>query len=205
MSGQAMGTGLSVGLGVGATFLGGPMAGLAVAGAGMQVTSMLTGAAAKKAAAEQDAFLKNQQADEMLRRQAINEVLMQKQILPMKEQASEVSGNLRTTGASFGNSGVGGEMAVQKELNRNLTTLQTNLFLSRRDAEYRAAQLRAGANIDTQLASDLMTSSYIGAGSTVLTTGAGAYDKFSKYGPPSGTSSSLWSGSRYGTNGTPNI
>lgn len=128
-------------------------------GAGLQVYGQVKGASDRAEAAQAEAVLKNQQADELLSRELINEDVMRRQA-GFEE--------LHTTQ-------LGQVLAIHGNLKEGLRN-------SRRDAEFKARMLRSGADIDTKLASDLVSSSYIGAGGTLLGLGTQVYDRFADYG-----------------------
>jgi hypothetical protein len=59
--------------------------------------------------------------------------------------------------------------------------MEENIANSRREAEFKAQMLRAGADIDSQLASDSITAAWIGAGGTAISSGANIYSAYNKY------------------------
>lgn len=159
----------------------GVLAGAAIAGVAIQAYGAISGASAQADAARFEADSKRQQADEILKREAINEQAI-------SDTASRQSLEFGSASASQGGEGVsiGGQVQIQGYARKQLA-------LAQRDAEFKAEQLRAGANIDTTLASDNMRAAWFGVGGTVLTTGAKAYGMFS--GPSTASSlSSLPSG-----------
>jgi hypothetical protein len=156
-------TGIEVGLGIAAVF-----------GAGTQTYGMIKGAAAQSAAAEQTARLKNAQADEILSRELINEQMI-------RENSARLESGYFVSFASTGaEGGLGGVLQIQRQTERNLVN-------AKRDAEFKASQLRAGADIDLNLASDALSASYITGAGTILGFGAKAYSLYRK----SGTTESL--------------
>jgi len=138
-----------------------------IAGAGIQLYSSLSAAGAQRDAMERDAFLKGMQADELLARELINEQIM-------REQAEDVKKTYVSRAGSMGGGGLGLGGVVKMKYN-----LERTIANSRRDAEFKARMLRAGADIQTQLASDVYTAGLIGAGGTILTSAGKAHDRFS--------------------------
>lgn len=152
------------------------LVGSAVAGSGLTIWGQVSAANAQEEAARKNAELKAVQAEELLARQAINEQIM-------RDKAEE-SGLLY--GASFASTGregagVGGILRIRRDAEEAIS-------LSRRDAEFKARMLRAGADVELSLASDAVSASWISGAGTLLTTGAQAYNTFRK---PSSTPQSL--------------
>lgn len=132
-------------------------AGAAVVGAGVAIYGEIESGQAKANAAKLDAQLKNQQADELMSREANNEQLIQQQSeRDQKDYGAAFAGSGREGG------GIGGIMTIQK--NTAITIAN-----SQRDAEFKAKMLRAGANIATNLASDEVNASYITGAGTIIT------------------------------------
>lgn len=127
----------------------------AAAGTGMQVVGSIKEGYDKADAANRSAAMKYAQADELMSREAINEQLM-------SEHARE---------AELHQSGFGGMMKIRSDLQFNLTQ-------SKRDAEFKARMLRAGAEMDTNLASDSIAAGWIGGASTFLKSGYSMYKDF---------------------------
>jgi hypothetical protein len=102
----------------------------------------------------------------------------------MKEQANLA---LLDAGASFAASGVeGGGIGTKLMIHRNL---ESNLLNARRDADFKARMLRAGAEADAQLASDIMTAGYIRTGASTIGGAAkvgSSYLKYDKRSKPEG-------------------
>lgn len=120
-------------------------------------------AASSAAEAQQaDAAAKREQAGELLQRQAINERIMQEQAERQQSAAGSGSAMSGLEGTSLGSI-----MTIRK------TTLE-NIALSRRDAEFKAKLLRQGADVQTDLASDMITAGYISGAGTLLQSGLSA-------------------------------
>jgi hypothetical protein len=148
---------------------------MAAAGLATSVYGQIKSGADRAGAQEYQAALKNIQANELLEREAINEQIM-------REKAELMSLDYGAAFAASGRegAGLGGILKIHKNVEDSIAN-------SRRDAEFKARMLRAGAEIDTKLASDLVSASYVGAGGTILTGVAKAYDIYA--GPSSKTRS----------------
>jgi len=144
-------------------------AAVAIAGTALNIYGQISGAAARKGAAEKDAYHKRLQADELLSRQAINEQII-------REQSEKAGLRYGSAFASTGRegAGIGGILEIKEAAEESIKN-------SRRDAEFKASMLRIGADIDTQLASDMMTAGYFSAGGTLLSSGADIYGKYDRY------------------------
>lgn len=144
------------------------LAGAAVIGSGLEVYGNIKAAQQKSDAVKAEAALKEAQANELLDREKINEGLMQ-------EQESSIESGYVSAFADTGREGggIGGVIKLRNQL-------QKNIDISRREASFKAQMLRAGANIDTTLASQQLSASYIGGAGTILTRGAEAYSAFKK-------------------------
>lgn len=156
------------------------LAAAAVGGTALNVYGNISGANAQEEAAQRNAALKREQADELLDRQIINERIMRR--AAEKAERGYVA-SFASTGRGGG--GVGGVLQIKEELEENIAN-------TRRDAEFKAKMLRAGADIETSLASDAVSAAWISGAGTILTTGAQAYGMISKYGPAKGGSKGLW-------------
>lgn len=98
-------------------------------------------AAALKRKAEFERALKNEQADEILKREQINARYIEKEV-------PRLQGEYATAFAASGRQGgIGGMVRIKRQIAESLT-------LSRQDAEYKARMLRAGADIDVTLATE---------------------------------------------------
>jgi hypothetical protein len=139
-----------------------------------QISSANSSAEAQRA----DAAAKREQAGELLERQAINERIMQEQSERQQSAAGSGSAMSGLEGTSLGSI-----MTIRK------TTLE-NIALSRRDAEFKAKLLRQGADVQTELASDMMTAGYISGAGTLLQSGLSA-QKAGLFDAPSMKTSSL--------------
>ncbi len=128
-----------------------------IVGGGTQIAGTVAGGIAKANADNADAGIKRDQANELLGREAINEAVMKQQ-----EGISELH-----TGGGIGSSdmGLGQVLQLRKDLALNISN-------SQRDANFKAAMLRKGATIDTNLANDSTTASIIsGVGGAISTVG----------------------------------
>lgn len=153
------------------------MAAGAAAGLGLSVVGTVLAAQAQKEAAEKEASLKRDQADELLSREAINEQIL-------RDQSEDLT---KDYGAAFaasglGGSGIGGTLKLRSNLEQTLAN-------SRRDAEFKARMLRAGADMQGQLASDVYTAGIITGAGTALT---GGMSTFSTFGRQKQTSQGLY-------------
>lgn len=151
-------------------------AGAAIVGAGVQIYGQLKAASAQADAQEREAELKMFQADELMRRQAINEQVM-------RDNVAEAE---LATGGDSGveDTGLGARMRLRK-------TLAQNLQNSRREAEWKARMLGMGAEADLRLASDALAAGGISAIGTGIR-GAGAFaNYYDNAGPPDSTTKEL--------------
>lgn len=152
------------------------LGGLAILGTGVQAISQVSAANAQADAQTKAAQLKHQQAQELLSRQATNEELMHTQLTKrMKDIENSVNIGASTSTA----------LAVA-EYQRDA---EQAILDSRREAEFKAKMLNAGADIETQLASDIVTGSYLSATGTMLT---GAYKIYDIFKPASSTPQPLF-------------
>jgi hypothetical protein len=138
-------------------------------GAVVKGIGSILGGASQADAANENAKIKREQADELLAREEINAEII-------RDQARKEKGVLLSQLAGMGGGGSG--IGLQLELDRNLALTLSN---NRRDAEFKAKMLRRGADIDTKLASDYMTSGIISGVGTVLTGAASSYLDYKKY------------------------
>lgn len=139
---------------------------IAGVGAATQIYGMVKGAQAQADASERNAYFKNLQASELLQRQAINEGIIRQQ----GEDQSLVYGS-GSSGHGLEGTGLGGQLKIHR-------IVEENISLSRRDAEFKARMLRAGADADTQLASDQMTAGLISGAGSLIQTGASFYSQY---------------------------
>ncbi len=153
----------------------GLLIGSIVGGTGLNIWGNISAASAQAEAAERQAAMKHAQAGELLARQSINEDILHRQ---GEELQSQYIASFGSTGKQGG--GIGGALRIKKDIDENI-------MLSRREAEFKASQLRAGADIDTQLGSSLMTSAILGSVGSALTSGAQAYSLFRGPVAPRGT------------------
>lgn len=140
---------------------------------GSEIYGQIASASAKEDAARRNALLKEQESEELLYRQFQNEQIVRENADNQVELAYAQAG--MQGGASRG-------IAEAIEINRITTR---NILMSRHEAEYKARMLKQGAEVESQLASDAMSASYITSAGTLLT-GAGQgyldYTKYSKQG-----------------------
>lgn len=146
------------------------LAAAAVAGTGMSIYGQISGAQAQAEAAKRNAELKNQQANELLAREAINEAAIRK---VAGITATRYSSAAAATG--FEGGGVGGQV----EIFMNAQDAITN---SQREAFFKASMLRQGAEIEASLASDAVTAAWITGAGSLLTTGAQVGSMYAKPG-----------------------
>lgn len=120
--------------------------------------SQVFSASSRAHASEQDAILKNEQADEVIRRAGVRTELMQ-------DQQRQLEGAQVTSAVSSGFTLQGSPLllmeASQKRINREIDEMN-------KDAQFQAEQLRRGADISSEMASDITTAGWIGAGGSVL-------------------------------------
>lgn len=134
--------------------------GAAAAGTALSVIQGLSAASSQADAKRQDAAFKQQQADEILAREAINRTAIENQV---KHDQSLYAASFASAGWADG--GIGGQIEI---FNR----AQEVISNSRREAQFKTDMLRKGAQMDFNLASDIVTSSYYTGAGSILTTGA---------------------------------
>ncbi len=150
-------------------------AAIAAVGAGVAIYGEIAGANSRADALRADSRNKNRQADELLARQRINEAILRDQ---SEFSQRDYVASFAATGVE--GSGLGGVVRLRKNLEEQISN-------SRRDAEFKARMLRAGANVDSQLASDAMTAGYLRGTGTALTAAGSGYDSYNNAKPPSTT------------------
>lgn len=157
--------------------MGAPVIGLALGGLGLgaQVYGLISGASANAEAQEQQAAIKNAQADELLARQKINEQIMNEQYEESALQTGMASRGIATTG-------VGLKLKMHEALVRNIE-------LNRREADFKAKMLRMGADVDMNLAGSYRSAGYINAAGSILSTGG----RVAKYYAGGQKDTDLWS------------
>lgn len=127
----------------------------AIAGAastGAQVAGSIAKGNAQKRAAEREAELKRQQADEVIRRSKQN-------VLALKRQRRTVKGRQISGFAKAGVELAGSTLEV---LNSTEMEFERDILNTRRDAEFKASQLRAGADIAIEEGKAAKTAGLIG-------------------------------------------
>lgn len=152
------------------------LAAMAAVGGALSLYGTIKGANDQADAVERNSALKRQQADELMARQEINE-----QIIREQSEKSSLSYGASFAGTGREGAGIGGILQIHRDA-------QEQILNTRRDAEFKARQLREGADIQSDLASDSITSAWIGAAGGLLATGASTYKAMS---PPGGTTQSL--------------
>lgn len=147
-------------------------AGAAIVGTATSVYGQIKGAQAQSEANEAKANLQREEADELLDRQAMNEKIL-------RQNAAQAGLEYSATVGSNGldQSGIGGLLTIQKNLDQTVSD-------TRREADFKAKMLRAGADIETGLASDMVTASYIAGGGNILGAAAKGYSAFKPPGTP---------------------
>lgn len=149
--------------------------GAAVAAVGLvgQAVGGAMAGKARKRAAEQQAQMKREQADELLRRAKRNAVSLIKERNILKgKQAS-----------GFAKAGVEMSGSALEVLNATDETYRQEVVNARQEAQFKANQLRRGADVDMKLASDIgkaniiSTAGDVVAGSVGIAEQAGAFDK----------------------------
>jgi hypothetical protein len=149
---------------------------LAIAGTGAQVAGSIVGGNARARAAEEGAKLKKLQADEVLKRSEIN-------IRALQRQKRQLTGRQVS---SFAKAGVDFSGSAIEVLDATEDQFKRDILSARREAAFKADQLRRGADIDTRLASDARAAGIISGVSTGLSggvrglTAAGVFDKAGK-------------------------
>lgn len=144
------------------------LAGAALVGTGVQIYGQISAAQAQKDAADLKADLQRAQALELLNRQTINEDILKERSEFLQKQYIAQAAH-----AGSGGGGLGGVLRIKRDL-------EHNILIGRREAEFKATQLRMGADIEQNLTSDLLTSAYLGAAGTLLKSGAEAYSYIKK-------------------------
>lgn len=140
----------------------------ALGGSVVSAVSSVNAAGAQYNAKMEELNLRRLEADELLNREAINESVMQARGDIMKNQyeaAYAASGK--------GGGALGGLLRIQADINQNMA-------ISRREAEFKAQQLRAGADISQELAGAGKTAAWWNAAGTLLTGGANAANLISR-------------------------
>lgn len=132
----------------------------AVAGTAVSVAGQISAAEAQKEALEKEAQNKNLQANELLQRQSINEGIL-------RERSVEIQKGYESSFASTGRAGggLGGVLKIRRDLERDI-------MLQQREANFKAFQIRSGAEADMRLGSDVAKAGLLGA---IGTSFQGAY------------------------------
>jgi hypothetical protein len=140
----------------------------AIGGTGLNFAGQLMGASAQADAAQRAAQLKRIQADELEKRELVNEGIIRENSARMENQYSTAFA------ATGGGGGLGGVLEIRRQTERNIMN-------AREDSQFKEYMLRQGADIESQLASDAMTASYITGAGSVLGLGAKFYGIYGKY------------------------
>jgi hypothetical protein len=117
---------------------------VAIAGTAVQMSAQRKQAQAQAAAARTKADLKRMQALEVLDRFELNAEAL-------RREGKEFAAEQFSRGSSSG-SGEGSLLSMLEDTNRKI---QRQFRIEERESEYKAAQLRAGADLDTRLAGDI--------------------------------------------------
>jgi hypothetical protein len=136
--------------------------GMAVGGLGMQVFGGIKSSQAKADAAQKDAEIKRQEADEVDYRGERNA-----SVLRMKGQ--EVIGAAEGAYTASGVELSGSALTALADTNAKN---QQEIFDTYHEARFRAGQLRQGADVSEHLASDQRTAGFVDAAGTILGGGA---------------------------------
>lgn len=143
---------------------------LAAVGTGTQIYGQISAASAQAEAQKKDAEFKNIQANELLAREALNEIEIRRQ-----GELTTARYSSAAAASGFETSGIGGQLDILDNVERMITN-------SNREARFKADMLRLGANVQTDLASDMVTSSYLTGAGTAIKTGASMYNALRKPG-----------------------
>lgn len=142
------------------------LAGIGLLGTGVSVAGQLSAASAQAEAAKKNAELKQQQAVEIEQRNAINEEILSEQF--------DIAKTRYGTLAQSGSETVGG-------LVKMISDFEKNKEIRNREVAFKTKMLRAGAEQDLTLSSDIATSGTLGAAGTILTGAGTVYDRYNKY------------------------
>lgn len=153
--------------------------GIGAIGMGFQIAGQMEAADAQADAARRQAYLQEQQADEVLRRATIN----------VKQAQYEATKILAKQQSAFSKAGVGG-LSKLLFMEEAAARAKEDILNIQRDADYRAALLRSGAGALREGAGEIQGAMPIGVAGTLLT----------------GTSKLLESSGMFaGSSGTPSI
>lgn len=133
---------------------------LAVGGGLLSAYGQIQAGKAQAAAASRNAAIKRLQAEELLQRVEINigEVFRESRIIA------------GTQASSYAAAGVGLDGTPLLVIEETLARATEEAALMRRDANFQASMLRAGADIEERQGKDLKKASYIGAAGSLLGT-----------------------------------
>lgn len=142
---------------------------ISAAGTLTSTVANIAGGVSKAEALKKEAGLKNLQADELLSRQAINEEAIREQ---GERLALGYGASFASTGRDGG--GIGGMLRIKKDIEDNISN-------NRREAEFKAKMLRAGADVDLSLSSDSITSGLLTGTGTLLGGIGSLYKQYRDY------------------------
>ncbi len=145
------------------------------AGTALNAVGQVSSAHSQAEAQRKAAYLKQQQADELLARQKINEEILRERNTKLVHEQGAIATGETSDQTIYG-------------LAKYQRDLEDAVLDTRREAEFKAKMLREGAAIEADLASDIETGSYLSAGGTILTGGVQAYSLLK---PASSTTKSL--------------
>jgi hypothetical protein len=135
---------------------------IALVGLGATIFGQVKAAEARSDAADLNSGLKEEQAKELLERSKIN-------IARIERSGREVSGKQEAVVSSSGFELTGSTILLLEDTYRRISEKVAD---AGREARFKADQLRKGADIETELASDAFDAALIGAGGQLLIGGA---------------------------------
>lgn len=143
--------------------------GLLIGGTILGAIGQRKSAKAQAAAAKAQAAAKREQADEVLKRAKFNAIVMREQGRGL--QAQQV--------ASYAKSGVAlTSSSTLATLQDTVSTVSLSVQQMLDEADFKANQLRMGADVDTRLASDIKSASNWQVAGTLLSGGAQSYKAY---------------------------
>ena len=147
--------------------------GASIAGTATNIITGIAAGSARADAAERDAQMKQEQANELISRQRINEGII-------REQGEDLAHIYGSAAASSGleGTGIGGILKIRRNIDIQIQN-------TRRDVEFKAKMMREGASNDMTLASDYRNSSILTGVGSALSSTANIYDYYRKYKSPS--------------------
>jgi hypothetical protein len=127
-------------------------------GTAISIYGQIKGAEAEADAARREAAARELEAQEILKRTKVNQDIVQ-------EEGDILMGNQQTY-FSMGGSLIGSPLMTLERTAHSIAREKQNMQI---EADFKAAQLRSGAAISTELAGQRQQAGYIGAAGTVLT------------------------------------